>query len=783
MPVFAPASGTLSEERGIAVHNDPLVKADVSTLKEPAKVNVIELDPASEGNSSGSSTPENKDSITASFVKKLEERIAALERSYRAPNIPSQPATPSISPELGDDGLRRYLSLNKKGSSIASTRDASPSPLKTVHHQARETAASDTPGDSAEDPSSKTANQILNIIERYGYSDKSAPDDSWVGKNAFRPTVLSHIKAGEAIRMVLPAFPFKSPNRNDKVLGSLPDLGEELALAHMNGLCESIAEVYEQGANVYVTSDGLVYNDLLEVSDEDVWTYGETLRQMCADLGFKYIKFVRLWDLLDNHVLPATELKAYYLMHASCFRRELVARYADPNFDPRAFVRSDQDACMTYRGYIKFLTKDLWHGKVNTELGKNNNGRLGGKKYKESIENIARSMISRGKVRRSVKAEDANLIIMQVFAAAIKAKFGDCVRLSIHPSVGEKKLPLSLIPQKTGGFGLTPWHSSISVGLDGSFSTVHAADVRETHDLVMRHGRPYYFRERSELYDWGDLKVEFEHLYPCGLIVRPAEGTTTPPSMRDIDMQKLRKLAELQSPVVARGFANTMEEETFQGKAKELGEILPWTFGIMQKVKDAGRNDKLHNNVVSNEAMPMHYDGMFKFETKKDENGNEIKVQNAPRFQFFTSIETAPKGSGYTLFAASRLFFQYLPRPWNVERFEKIRWGMDNNGFWDAKLKDLPLVVRHPVHNTPCMRWHEPWPASKTKFSTCDINIENDAQEVCEVVDALLYDRRVCLRFTWEKGDLLVSDNFAMLHTRTTFTGDCDRELWRIHFN
>ena len=46
----------------------------------------------------------------------------------------------------------------------------------------------------------------------------------------------------------------------DKVLGILPDLGEELALMHLNGLCESIAEIYEHGAELVITSDGLVYN-------------------------------------------------------------------------------------------------------------------------------------------------------------------------------------------------------------------------------------------------------------------------------------------------------------------------------------------------------------------------------------------------------------------------------------------------------------------------------------------------------------------------------------------
>lgn len=184
---------------------------------------------------------------------------------------------------------------------------------------------------------------------------------------------------------------------------------------------------------------------------------------------------------------------------------------------------------------------------------------------------------------------------------------------------------------------MTPWHSSIAVTLDGSFKTVHADEVRDSHDLVLRNGQPYYWREKADFYDYGDLKVSFEYLYPCGVIIRPIQGTT--PSLREVDMKKIRKLAELQSPVILRGFANTTERELFISKAEELGKILPWTFGILQEVKDSGRTDKLGNNVVSNEAMPMHFDGMFKYLPLKDENGNEVKdeqgnvvkVQSPPR--------------------------------------------------------------------------------------------------------------------------------------------------------
>lgn len=105
----------------------------------------------------------------------------------------------------------------------------------------------------------KMAVEILKVIESYGV-DYEKNGGSWKGLESFVPIVVEQVKRQEPIRMILPAFPFKSPNSRDKVLGILPDFGEELALFHLNGLCENIAQVYEPGANVYISSDGLVYN-------------------------------------------------------------------------------------------------------------------------------------------------------------------------------------------------------------------------------------------------------------------------------------------------------------------------------------------------------------------------------------------------------------------------------------------------------------------------------------------------------------------------------------------
>lgn len=137
-----------------------------------------------------------------------------------------------------------------------SARDIS-TPTNTYTEPHSAVPVPDEQQDVADDE--KTAISILKVVESYGVNYEKTGEE-WKGLSSFIPTVIEQVKNQEAIRMILPAFPFKSPNARDKVLGVLPDLGEELALYHLNGLCDNIARAYAPGADVYISSDGLVYN-------------------------------------------------------------------------------------------------------------------------------------------------------------------------------------------------------------------------------------------------------------------------------------------------------------------------------------------------------------------------------------------------------------------------------------------------------------------------------------------------------------------------------------------
>jgi SAM-dependent methyltransferase len=110
----------------------------------------------------------------------------------------------------------------------------------------------------------RLASDILDVIHTYGQHLAPKEGESqaagWAAKPMFMGRVLKQLEHGKAIRMIMPAFPWKSINKVDKVTGILPDLGEELALARLNKLCEEIRTVYPPGGQIYLATDGLLFD-------------------------------------------------------------------------------------------------------------------------------------------------------------------------------------------------------------------------------------------------------------------------------------------------------------------------------------------------------------------------------------------------------------------------------------------------------------------------------------------------------------------------------------------
>lgn len=395
--------------------------------------------------------------------------------------------------------------------------------------------------------------------------------------------------------------------------------------------------------------------------------------------------------------------KEHYLENASNIRQELKERYGDPQFEKDMANKSSSDMQMTHSKYLEFLRSDLLL-----------NERWLAQSPEEqavTISDTAKAMMGRWKA----------------FAAALEANRTEYVRLSIHDSGGKDKLSMALIPQKQrGALGATPWHSVVVAELDGSYRSVQRNTVdQEKYELIHRDGRPYFFRAKSSLFDWSadGCDVKFDHLYPTGLIVRPTAGE---PSVMNVPLEKVRSLANRFAPIILRGFSGCMERSTFIDIAHHLGEL--------SFVQGARQDDQSVQEIVV---------------------GDTANVQDSQPYSYFSCVSTPFKGNRITLFTSSRLFFRFLTHPWSVERLEAM--AMDSS-------EKCPLIVRHPVTGEPCIQWQAC--QNEIKSSSHDFLGEHENEALKAVFNAGVYDQRSCLRFTWEKGDLLITDNVAALHTK-----------------
>lgn len=77
------------------------------------------------------------------------------------------------------------------------------------------------------------------------------------------------------------------------------------------------------------------------VSDGAVWEYGEALGELAKRDEYHSLRFIQLWDLLDQDSTRWT--KEYYLEHAASIRSELVCQYRDAQLEGNEEPRCEQD--------------------------------------------------------------------------------------------------------------------------------------------------------------------------------------------------------------------------------------------------------------------------------------------------------------------------------------------------------------------------------------------------------------------------------------------------------
>lgn len=201
-----------------------------------------------------------------------------------------------------------------------------------------------------------------------------------------------------------------------------------------------------------------------------------------------------------------------------------------------------------------------------------------------------------------------------------------------------------------------------------------------------------------------------------------------------------------------------------QGLSKKSGDIkekiLHWDFGpimTMNFSSDAA------NYLFSSEEVPLHWDGAFYRE---------------PSHLLFYCTESAGPG-GETRFLNTELLWDSLRRDEQDEcRKITLKYSTEKKAHYGGEIT-IPLVQTHPITGKTILRIAE---KVETTLNPVTLTImgTDDPVGFYERMVAKLSDPKFLYTHEWQKGDVIICDNFTFLHGRAALKSNLTRSFKRI---
>lgn len=197
---------------------------------------------------------------------------------------------------------------------------------------------------------------------------------------------------------------------------------------------------------------------------------------------------------------------------------------------------------------------------------------------------------------------------------------------------------------------------------------------------------------------------------------------------------------------------------------KSLGELLSWDFGVINELKT---HQSPVNYLYSHEAVPFHWDGAFYI---------------CPHLLIFHCIKApAINSGGETLFVDTEKIIKSLSAI-EQQAYENISlyYETEKKAHYGGKIK-TPLISTHPKTSMPILRYAEPVNSQLNPVFLQIQDMNNSEKEnLIKTMKAKLYDKKFCYQHTWKDDELIIADNFSLLHGRNAFSKNSKRHLRRI---
>ncbi|HEY3039283.1 MAG TPA: TauD/TfdA family dioxygenase [Pyrinomonadaceae bacterium] len=252
-----------------------------------------------------------------------------------------------------------------------------------------------------------------------------------------------------------------------------------------------------------------------------------------------------------------------------------------------------------------------------------------------------------------------------------------------------------------------------------------------------------------------------EELRPFGLVVRTGERGA---NLRSISVPSVTQWIDDHRVLILRGFAPLPGTELPEF-ARRLGEILEWEFGA---VNDLRVRPDARNYLYTNREVPFHWDGAF--------------VGRVPHYILFhCDLAAATYNGGETIFCDTIRLLERAP----VERREL--WEQIAITYTTEKIVHYggsftsPMISSHPLNGEKVLRFAEP----VVDLNPVQLEIKGVPREAQAAFLEDMHERLnaddVCYRHEWHEGDVVIADNYVLLHGRRAFAENARRQIRRVN--
>jgi len=260
-----------------------------------------------------------------------------------------------------------------------------------------------------------------------------------------------------------------------------------------------------------------------------------------------------------------------------------------------------------------------------------------------------------------------------------------------------------------------------------------------------------------------DYKVT--HLNPFGVLLAPKSKNT---NVKDLDIVSLRKFFWQEHLILLRGFDTFKNSEDFSDYCECWGEVSLWPFG---KVLELIEQDNPEDHIFDNSYVPMHWDGMYRLQV--------------PEYQIFHCVKAPLSGQGgRTTFSNTILALKntssQLKEFWN----EVTGTYQRKMEFYNSKTVS-PIITKHPRNEFSIIRYNEPPSKDKGDFvNPPRLEFTGVSEEELDVfhrsLKEALYAPENLYAHEWQTGDVVIADNFSLLHGREKFVSKSPRHIRRV---